>query len=107
MSRRRIVVRPGAASVRVDVRALAVSAALAAMTLAALVVSVALGEYSLPPLDVVGSLVGAGDPAVDFIVLDLRLPRALTALLAGAALGLAGAVFQQVTRNALVAPDIV
>jgi iron complex transport system permease protein len=99
--------RPGRASVRVDVRALAVSAALAGVTLAALVLSVALGEFSLPPLDVLASLAGAGDPAVDFIVLDLRLPRAVTALLAGAALGLAGAVFQQVTRNALVAPDIV
>jgi len=99
--------RPGRASVRVDVRALAVSAALAGVTLAALVLSAALGEFSLPPLDVLASLAGAGDPAVDFIVLDLRLPRAVTALLAGAALGLAGAVFQQVTRNALVAPDIV
>jgi iron complex transport system permease protein len=107
VSRRRIVLRPGAASVRVDVRALAVSAALAGVTVAALVLSVALGELSLSPLDVLGSLAGAGDPAVDFIVLELRLPRALTALLAGAALGLSGAVFQQVTRNALVAPDIV
>ena len=43
----------------------------------------------------------------DFIVLDLRLPRALTGLLAGAALGLAGAIFQDVTRNPLVSPDIV
>jgi iron complex transport system permease protein len=107
VTRRRIVMRPGRASVRVDVRALAVSAALAGVTLAALVLSAALGEFSLPPLDVLASLAGAGDPAVDFIVLDLRLPRAVTALLAGAALGLAGAVFQQVTRNALVAPDIV
>ena len=61
----------------------------------------------MPPLDVVRSLAGAGDPAVDFIVLELRLPRVLTALLAGAALGMAGAVFQQVARNPLVAPDIV
>ena len=53
------------------------------------------------------ALVGAGDAATDFIVLDLRLPRALTCLLAGGALGLAGAIFQQVTRNPLVAPDIV
>src|SRR5262249_27737515 len=38
---------------------------------------------------------------------DLRLPRALTAALAGAALGSAGAVFQHVTRNPLVSPDVV
>jgi iron complex transport system permease protein len=72
-----------------------------------LALSLVLGEYSLPPLDVLGSLAGAGDGATDFIVLDLRLPRALTGLLAGAALGLAGAVFQDVTRNPLVSPDVV
>ena len=82
-------------------------AALTAATLAALVLSVAVGEFAIPPRDVLSALVGAGDRATSFIVIDLRLPRALTGLLAGAALGLAGAVFQDVTRNPLVAPDIV
>jgi iron complex transport system permease protein len=82
-------------------------AALTAATLAALVLSVAVGEFAIPPLDVLAALVGAGDRATSFIVVDLRLPRALTGLLAGAALGVAGAVFQDVTRNPLVAPDIV
>ena len=50
------------------------------------------------------TLVGAGDDATSFIVLDLRLPRALTAVLAGAALGIAGAIFQDLARNPLVAP---
>jgi len=104
---RRLVVRRGQASLRIDVHVLLTAAALGALSLLALVVSVAVGEFAVPLLDVVASLAGAGDPAVDFIVLDLRLPRALTALLAGAALGAAGAVFQQVTRNALVAPDVI
>jgi iron complex transport system permease protein len=103
----RIVVRRGGASLRVGARSLGTAGALAAMTLVALATSVALGEFPLPPLDVLASLVGAGGGASDFIVLDLRLPRALTALLAGAAFGLAGAAFQQVTRNPLVAPDVV
>ena len=94
-------------SLRLHVRSLFVATLLAGLTLVALVASVAVGEFAVPPRDVVASLAGAGDPAVDFIVLDLRLPRALTAVLAGAALGLAGAVFQQVTRNALAAPDVV
>ena len=81
--------------------------ALLAAALAALSPSVALGEFSIPPLDVVATLAGAGDRATNFIVLDLRLPRALTGLLAGAALGIAGAVFQDVTRNPLAAPDVV
>jgi iron complex transport system permease protein len=103
----RVTVRRGAASVRFDLRPLVVAAALAAVTVAALVASVAIGEFDVPPLDVVSALVGAGDRATSFIVVDLRLPRALAGVLAGAALGLAGAVFQDVTRNPLVAPDVV
>ena len=70
-------------------------------------VSVALGEFAVPPLDVVQSLIGAGDRATNYIVLELRLPRALIGLATGAALGLAGAVFQDLARNPLVAPDVV
>jgi iron complex transport system permease protein len=107
VSRRRVTIRRGGHSLRLDVRPVAVTALLGAAALLALVMSVALGEFSVPPLDVVSALVGAGDAATHFIVFDLRLPRALTGLLAGAALGIAGAVFQDVTRNPLVAPDIV
>jgi iron complex transport system permease protein len=92
---------------RLDLRVLAVTGALAVAMLLALMTSVALGEFPLAPLDVVGALAGAGDAATTFIVVDLRLPRAVTGLLAGAALGLAGAVFQEVARNPLVAPDVV
>ena len=81
--------------------------ALIVATVAALVASVAIGEFAIAPLDVLAALVGAGNQATEFIVVDLRLPRALTGLLAGAALGLAGMVFQDVTRNPLVSPDIV
>jgi iron complex transport system permease protein len=104
---RRVVVRGLGVSGRLDLRWLAVTGALAALAFAALVASVAIGEFAVPPAEVIRSLAGAGDRATDFIVVDLRLPRALTALLAGASLGLAGAVFQLVTRNPLVAPDVV
>ena len=102
-----IVVRRGPVSFRAGRRTLAVTAALSAVAAAALLAGIAVGEYPVPPLDVLASLAGAGDPAVDFIVLDLRLPRVLTALLAGAVLAMAGATFQQVARNPLVSPDIV
>jgi iron complex transport system permease protein len=107
VTERRVTLRRGGASVRLDVRPLAVAGALGATTVLGLVMSVALGEFHILPLDVVATLVGAGDRATEFIVFDLRLPRALTAVLAGAALGLAGALFQDVTRNPLAAPDIV
>jgi iron complex transport system permease protein len=107
VSRRRITVRRGGASLRIDTRPAAVSAALVLLAVATLCLSVSLGEFSVPLGDVVSTLAGAGDQGTHFIIFDLRLPRALTALLAGAALGLAGAIFQDVTRNPLVAPDIV
>ncbi len=75
--------------------------------LLAVAASVALGEFAIPLADVIRSLAGAGDRATDYIVLELRLPRALTGLLAGAAFGLAGAAFQDLARNPLVAPDVV
>ena len=104
---RRVAIRPGGASLRVDLRLTAVTGMLAALVLLAVAASVALGEFAIPLADVARSLVGAGDRATDYIVLELRLPRALTGLLAGAAFGLAGAAFQDLARNPLVAPDVV
>jgi len=40
------------------------------------------------------------------VVWSIRLPRALAALLVGAALGVSGAVFQTITRNELASPYI-
>lgn len=42
-----------------------------------------------------------------FPVLSLRLPRAVLAVLAGAAFGLGGAAFQTLLRNPLASPDII
>lgn len=47
-----------------------------------------------------------GDPLFRDILLDIRLPRVLTAVLAGAALALAGAQMQAVFRNPLADPHI-
>jgi iron complex transport system permease protein len=88
-------------------RALGVLAALGVLTAAAFVASVASGEFPLPVGDVLAALAGGGDDATNFIVVDLRLPRGLTALLTGVALGIAGALFQDVARNPLAAPDII
>ena len=60
----------------------------------------------MAPGEVLSGLAGS-DPAASFIVRDLRLPRALCAVLAGAALGISGAIFQSLTRNPLGSPDIV
>jgi len=63
----RVTVRRGGVSLRVDLRPLAVAGALAVAAAAVVVVSVAVGEFAIPPGDVVASLFGAGDRATDFV----------------------------------------
>lgn len=47
-----------------------------------------------------------GDAAARMILLDIRLPRIVSALVAGYALGLAGAISQTLFSNRLATPDI-
>jgi iron complex transport system permease protein len=82
-------------------------ATLTAMLLAVFLLSIALGSVGIPLHDVIAALRGetvARSTAV--IVWDIRLPRALTAILAGAALGLAGLQMQTLFRNALADPFV-
>nr|WP_308120548.1 iron chelate uptake ABC transporter family permease subunit [Streptomyces bambusae] len=97
---------PGGTSLRVEPRALAAALLLAAVAAVAAVVLIGTGDFRIEPWEVVQTLLGNGTPATDFIVRDLRLPRVLVALLVGAALGMAGAVFQSVSRNPLGSPDL-
>ncbi|WP_183091663.1 FecCD family ABC transporter permease [Streptomyces radicis] len=97
----------GGLSVRADLRAAAVVLALVLLALATGVVLVGTGDFPMTPAEVLSTLAGNGSVAQEFIVRDLRLPRVLVALLVGVALGLAGAVFQAISRNPLGSPDII
>ncbi|GLF95013.1 iron chelate uptake ABC transporter family permease subunit [Streptomyces yaizuensis] len=61
---------------------------------------------ALGPAGVWEVLRGGGDPLARHVVLELRLPRALVALGAGAALGVAGIVLQSALRNPLAGPEV-
>ncbi|HST43052.1 MAG TPA: iron chelate uptake ABC transporter family permease subunit [Conexibacter sp.] len=100
-------VRGGALAVRVERRPFLVGCALVVLLLAVSVFGVGTGDYPLSPGEVIDTLLGGGDRSSAFIVETLRLPRVLCALLVGAALGLAGALFQSLTRNPLGSPEIV
>jgi iron complex transport system permease protein len=50
---------------------------------------------------------GGGSPLERKVVWDIRMPRVLTALLTGAALSVAGAIFQSLSRNPLGSPDVI
>ena len=69
--------------------------------------SLSLGETLSPPAEVWDALTGQGAGGAAFIVTELRLPRAVTAVLVGAALGAAGTTFQTVLGNPLASPDVI
>ncbi|MFD4960820.1 FecCD family ABC transporter permease [Microbacterium sp. NPDC058389] len=66
-----------------------------------------LGNTVYPVSDVLAVLAGQQVPGASFTVGTLRLPRALTGLLAGIAFGVAGATFQTMLRNPLASPDVI
>ncbi|MGW4056585.1 iron chelate uptake ABC transporter family permease subunit, partial [Streptomyces sp. NPDC004779] len=74
------VLRTGGVSVRVQGRALAVTAALLTALVAVMLVSLTTGDYELSVSEVVRALMGRDSGGADFIVNTLRLPRVLTAL---------------------------
>ncbi|MDT0303215.1 FecCD family ABC transporter permease [Streptomonospora wellingtoniae] len=89
--------RPRAALVCLGVAALLTAAFLRAL--------VAFDSSDVGLSEVAAVLLGGGDSGQRFIVLELRMPRALTGALVGFALGLSGAVLQSLARNPLASPD--
>lgn len=88
-----------------------ITLALAGLAIAVVVLAVlglALGPVRVPLADTVRVLLGsdASDPRWQVIVANMRLPRVLTALAAGAALGVAGLQLQTLFRNTLADPYI-
>jgi iron complex transport system permease protein len=77
---------------------------LAAALCVAFLASLAVGSSAIPIARVVDALIGGGAPADRAIVTAVRLPRAATAILAGAALGIAGLQMQTLFRNPLADP---
>jgi len=98
--------RLGPASFRLRRRPLLVGAVALVVLAALLVVGIMIGDFPLSAAQVVDVLLGGGTRRDQFVVTELRLPRALTGLLVGAALGLSGAIFQTIVRNPLASPDI-
>ncbi|MBB5754563.1 FecCD family ABC transporter permease [Prosthecomicrobium pneumaticum] len=70
------------------------------------VVSLGVGPVWLSPAEALGGLTGLGSEAARLIVVEIRLPRALLALMIGFSLGLSGAALQGLLRNPLAAPSL-
>lgn len=70
------------------------------------VVDIAVGSVAIPLSEVVSALFGGGSEEVRSIVLDIRLVRAIVAVLAGAALSVSGLEMQVLFRNPLAGPYV-
>jgi iron complex transport system permease protein len=97
----------GRISLPVRRRTLITCATMVVLSLGAVVLSLTSGDYAISMPDVARTLAGRGDDMMTMIVVEWRLPRALLALLLGAALGISGAIFQSLTRNPLGSPDVI
>lgn len=71
-----------------------------------MVLSIGIGTNNLSPVTVWNALVHGGDDEAELIVRHLRVPRTFAGVLVGAALGLAGALMQSLTRNPLADPGL-
>ncbi len=81
-------------------------AALAAIVAATFVFALASGSASIAFSDAMRALGGAASDEVHALVIDLRLPRALTAFAVGGLLAVAGVLMQVLLRNPLAEPYI-
>ncbi|WP_370550236.1 FecCD family ABC transporter permease [Hymenobacter sp. BT559] len=81
--------------------------ALAGLVLLGFVLDIALGPVRIPVLAVVKILLGqpTDNPAWAFIVREIRLPKALTALAVGSGLAVSGLQMQTLFRNPLAGPS--
>lgn len=106
---RRLLVLPSgrSRSLLPDTRVAVVCALFSTVALLTAALSLGLGSFPVGVPDVIAALFGDGRRAVHVVVVDWRLPRALMTVLLGAALGVAGAIFQSLTRNPLGSPDVI
>ncbi|WP_084078983.1 iron chelate uptake ABC transporter family permease subunit [Demequina sp. NBRC 110057] len=102
------ILRIGPLGITTHRRTFAVGLVMLATLAALLVFALAWGKADVTVLDSLKAAVGisVGSPG-DFVVGQVRAPRAFTAILVGATLGLAGAILQSLTRNPLASPDFI
>ncbi|WP_067475018.1 FecCD family ABC transporter permease [Actinomadura hibisca] len=84
----------------------AVTLLLAAATFLVFCLSIAVGDLFVSLPRVVATIAGRGERVDQFVIMDLRMPRALAGLVVGIALGVAGAITQSIARNPLASPDV-
>ncbi|MGN9838971.1 FecCD family ABC transporter permease [Nonomuraea sp. H19] len=87
-------------------RRIALLAALLAAVLIAVVMSITIGSKPVPLADAWHALTAPAGTDNDIVIRSLRIPRTVLGVLAGVALGVAGALMQGHTRNPLADPGL-
>lgn len=102
-------IRIGRLSARVRPRALACLTLLALVALSLLGFGLTHGSLPIPTSAIGRALFSPESLTAEtrYIVMDIRLPRLLMAVLCGAMLGMAGAAMQSITRNGLADPGLI
>jgi iron complex transport system permease protein len=80
--------------------------ALLVLCTAIAIISTGIGSKFVTPLEVIQSITGKGSGVNEVIIMKLRLPRIIIAVLVGSSLAVAGAVLQGIIRNPLASPDV-
>ncbi len=91
----------------VEIRDRVLLPVLAAILVAAALVSLCIGAAPLTPSRVLSALLGLGGEVDRIIVFELRLPRVALGILLGAVLGFSGAALQGLLRNPLADPGVI
>lgn len=94
-------------STHTNAKAISISILLVALMIMVSIVALGAGAVHTPAADVVQVLLGKGEELTQQLVIELRLPRVVVALLCGAMFAASGAIMQGVIRNPLASPDII
>ncbi len=109
-SRHLYALRCQSASIVVNVKNVSFAAIMALSLCALTMFALSVGKLPMTVHQVLEILLSPERAEAGFhakILWDIRLPRVITAVFAGAALGVSGAIFQSISRNPLGSPDII
>lgn len=84
-----------------------ISVLLIVLLVVLVIVSLCSGKYEISPLDSIKAILGSNDidKMTTNVVLGLRLPRIIAAIIVGAALSVSGAAYQGLFKNPLISSD--
>ena len=81
---------------------------LSLIVIAAFLINISLGSVHIPLIEILKALTGseASKQSWQYIIVDYRLPKAMTAVFAGSGLAVAGLMMQTLFKNPLAGPFV-